>query len=161
MTHQLLGAQDAAQQIIEVVGNAATELAYGLHLLCLAQRRFGLGQAFLLLHSLTDVIGEQKRALYLALGVAQGVEAQLIMTHRGGLAEGADLDELLACQGALPHRQNRRLAGGAILEQPGQVFADFGCPPVQQVEVMPGLAIDRQPAQVLVDHMHIDHTVID
>lgn len=26
---------------------------------------------------------------------------------------------------------------------------------------MPGLAIDRQPAQVLVDHMHIDHTMID
>lgn len=26
---------------------------------------------------------------------------------------------------------------------------------------MPGLAVDSQPAQILVHHMHIDHAVID
>ncbi|MNN96428.1 hypothetical protein D3C81_2154130 [compost metagenome] len=62
MAHQLLGAKQAAQQIVEVVGDAATELAYGFHLLCLAQCFFGLGQAFLLLYPVTDVISEQKRA---------------------------------------------------------------------------------------------------
>ncbi len=44
--HQIEAALDAGQNIVEVVREAAGELADGLHLLRLPQRRLGGGQGF-------------------------------------------------------------------------------------------------------------------
>ena len=84
---KLQRAKQATQQVVEVVGDAAGQLADRLHFLRLAQGLFGLAQAFLLGHALGDVIGEQVSALDLLLRIEQWVIADFVMAGGIGGAE--------------------------------------------------------------------------
>ena len=59
---QFQRAGDAGQQVIEVVGDTARQLADSLHLLRLTQSFFGLGQTLLLAPPLADIIRKQLSA---------------------------------------------------------------------------------------------------
>ncbi|MNN88774.1 hypothetical protein D3C81_2065000 [compost metagenome] len=71
---QLVGAENAAQQVVEVMGNAAAELADGFHLLGLAQGLLGLPQTLLVGYPFADVVGEQIRPLNSTVLVTQWVK---------------------------------------------------------------------------------------
>lgn len=70
---QLHRAHDAGQQIVEVVRQAAGELADRLHLLRLPQRLLGLAQPLLRAQAVGDVVGELVGADAPSLGIAQRV----------------------------------------------------------------------------------------
>jgi len=157
LLHQLLGIDDAAEQVVEVMGDATAELAHGLHFLRLAQRLLGLGQAPLLLNPVSDVVGKQISALHAAVMLTQGVETQFIVAW----PEPADLGEPLPRQRPAPHRHDQVMVRRVAGQHRWQVFADFGCVAIQGVEVMFGLAVDCQPAQLGIDHMHVEQAVLD
>ena len=56
--HEVEGADDAGEQVVEVVGDAAGELAHRLHLLGLAQRLLGVAQGLGLLLLARDVAAD-------------------------------------------------------------------------------------------------------
>ncbi len=60
--HHVERADDAGQQIVEIVRDAAGELADRFHLLRLTQRLFRFGQSFLIAQALGDVLRILKRA---------------------------------------------------------------------------------------------------
>ncbi len=93
------------------MGDAAGELADGLHLLRLAQGFFHQPDALLLVEALGDVVGELIGADALAVGIEQRAELQFVVALQRCLADRDDLVEGFAVKGALPLR--------------GQPFADL------------------------------------
>ena len=123
LLHQLLGIDDAAQQVIEVMGDATAELADGLHFLRLAQRLLGLGQAPLLLNPVSDVVGKQISALHAAVMLAQGVETQLIVAW----PEPADLGEPLPASARRHIGMIRSWSAGWLASTAGRYSPTSGC----------------------------------
>ena len=100
---QLQTAGEHGEQIVEVVRDAAGQLAERLHLLRLAQRRFGLAQPLLIAQALGDVIDELVGADAPAIAIPQRVETHLVGAPIArGIAELGDRGELLASEGAAP-----------------------------------------------------------
>lgn len=62
-----------------VLGNAATQVANGLHLLGMTQCLLSLEQTLLGRDPFADVVGEQVGALNNAIRGTQAIEAQLVM----------------------------------------------------------------------------------
>ena len=102
---QLQAAGEHREQVVEVVRDAAGQLAERFHLLRLAQRRFGLAQPLLIAQALGHVVDELIGADAIAVAIPQRVEPHLVgapVARR--IAELLDRGELFAGQRPAPHR---------------------------------------------------------
>ena len=105
---QLQAAREHREQVVEVVRDAAGQLAERFHLLRLPQRRLGLPQPLLIAQALGHVVDELVGADAVAVAIAQRVVAHLVgapIARR--IAELVDRRELLAGQRPAPHRLRR------------------------------------------------------
>ena len=97
-------AQDDHEEVVEVVGDAAGQLADGFDFLGLTQLAFGFGQPGLIADAVGDVVDELERADNRAAAIAQRVELHLVgPTVPGGIAELLDEREFLAGQRPRPN----------------------------------------------------------
>ena len=97
-------ADDRHQQVVEVVSDAAGELAHGVHLLTLAQGILRLGQGSVPFQPLGHVIDELIGADLTALRVTQDVELHFVVAASPvGIAKGVDLGERFPAKSAAPN----------------------------------------------------------
>jgi hypothetical protein len=75
---QLQAVREHREQVVEVVRDAAGQLAERVHLLRLAQHAFGVAQPFLVAQPLGDVVDELVGAGCARRGIAQRVVAHLV-----------------------------------------------------------------------------------
>ncbi len=152
---QLQRSHDAGEQVVEVVGDAAGQLADRLHLLRLPQRFLRLAQPRLFAQALGDVVDELVGAGDPALGVAQRIEAHLVEpADAAGIAELRDLDELRAGERFCPDGADGVAMIRQMVEQLQHVVADLRHDAVEPVKLAGGRSVDRQPAEVGADHLH-------
>ncbi|MNJ58910.1 hypothetical protein D3C77_545690 [compost metagenome] len=133
MAHQLLGTEDAAQQVVEVVGDAATELADRFHLLCLAQGLLGLGPfCQCRIHPLFQLLVQALQGLLCPSACGDVLEQYCHLALFGRLyAEGghrqhmAGGDQFLLEMQRLARAQHRAITSDPIVGLIGHHLAQF------------------------------------
>ena len=147
---QLQVAADGHQQVVEVVSNAAGQLADGLHLLRLAQRLLGGGQLRLGAKARADVLGVMESADNLAGRIAQRRVPDLpVRAVQGRIAELLHHAEHLAGQGAGHEAaDDRRLFGQ---EQVREHVADLHAIAVDAEKLVAVGRVEGDQPEVLVE----------
>ncbi len=146
---QLQAAREHRQQVVEVVRDAAGQLAERFHLLRLAQRRLGVPQPLLIAQALGDVVDELVGADAVAVAIPQRVETHLVgapVARR--IAELFDRRELLAGQRPAPHRLHGALMVGLRRQQVEHVVADPRTNAEDALELVGRRVVDGQPSIV-------------
>jgi len=155
------GTQDATEEVVEVMGNAASQLAHGFHFLRLAQGFFDLAHALLFGDARADVVGEQVTTLDVLPGVAQGVVADLVVARGVGRAQGDDVGERLAGQHARPYRLQPLDDVGLVGNELWDIVAHLWHEAAQALEGLLRGAVDRQQTKVAISREHVGLTVVD
>ena len=155
LPQQVQAAADAREQVVEVVRDTAGQLADGLHLLALPELLLGCGEAHLGFPLLGHVGRKLIGADSLADRITKRAERDLVMpAAQRRIAEHFGRRERLARQGAGPHGEHRGAKVGPVRQQVLEAIPDPGPKPIR-VLVLRGVGVvDRQKAEILVDHLH-------
>jgi hypothetical protein len=151
----LEGAGHPGQKVVEIVRQAAGELAHRLHLLRLAQRLFRFLQPCLFRQSRGHVVDELIGPDLLPALVAQDAEAHFIIAAVGlARAEPGDLGELFPRHGAGPQGAHGGKVFGLVRQRLKHVRAHHGLDAKDAFELRGGGSVDGDPAIVHVGDLN-------
>ena len=138
---QLQTAREYGEQIVEVVRDAARQLAERFHLLRLTQRRFRLPQPLLIAQPLGHVIDELVGPDAVAVAIPQRVETHLVRAPVSRwIAELLDGGELFAGERSAPHGLDGALMVGLRRQQIEHAVAGFRTNAEDALELLRGRA---------------------